>query len=83
MSKRKLPTARALIGGHGNQRDSLEQMANSLGLSDSVSFLGWLESRELVEAYKQSTVFGPSLCNRGRVRNGARGGGFDGKAGDL
>jgi glycosyltransferase involved in cell wall biosynthesis len=40
---RNVPTARLRIAGDGEARPELERLSNSLGLSEFVEFLGWVE----------------------------------------
>lgn len=42
-----LPESRLRIVGRGELRPSLERLANSLGVQDSVSFCGWREPQEI------------------------------------
>lgn len=41
--KDKIPSVKFLIGGDGEDRKQLEELAKGLGLSDTVFFLGWLD----------------------------------------
>ncbi|RJS97460.1 glycosyltransferase [Halococcus sp. IIIV-5B] len=53
------------IGGNGDQRDELEELAKAHGVTDSVEFLGWLSPEELTtemahcHAFMQPSVIGP------------------------
>ncbi len=49
-----LPDAKLLIAGSGNELDKLKELANSLGLANSVLFLG--EIKNTVELYCASNV---------------------------
>jgi glycosyltransferase involved in cell wall biosynthesis len=54
--RKALPDSHLLIAGDGSARQSLEQLADSLGLRARESFLGWLEDESLQMAYKASWV---------------------------
>jgi glycosyltransferase involved in cell wall biosynthesis len=55
-----------LIAGDGIARPALEKTMWSLGLSDHVSFLGWLQASQLRKAYKASWVLVlPSIWEEG------------------
>jgi glycosyltransferase involved in cell wall biosynthesis len=61
-----VPKARLLIAGEGRYRKVLEQMANSLGIGDKVSFLGWLDADELRRLYRKTSLFVmPSIWEEG------------------
>ena len=45
------------IAGDGPQMDALKSLADELGLSDRVSFLGWQSREELIRWYHRSNVF--------------------------
>ena len=51
------PEARLIIAGHGPQGDFLQKYAIELGIAQSVSFLGNLPRRDLVDLYKQASLF--------------------------
>jgi len=55
--KEKRPEARLLIGGGGGLIGKYEQLAEMLGISDSVEFLGYLPDEGLAELYSSSSVF--------------------------
>jgi glycosyltransferase involved in cell wall biosynthesis len=55
--KDKRPEARLMIGGGGQLIGKYEQLAEMLGLSDSVEFLGYIPDQELAELYSSSSVF--------------------------
>lgn len=61
--KEEIPDIKALIVGNGPERKNLENLSKSLGTSDNVEFLGFLESHDDVIAHmKVSKVFAfPSL----------------------
>ena len=50
VSKKK----RLIIVGDGPQRGNLSKLAGELGLSDRVSFTGWVDEEELLELYSNS-----------------------------
>jgi glycosyltransferase involved in cell wall biosynthesis len=45
------------IAGDGPQLDALKSLANELGLSDRVTFLGWQSRAELTQWYHRSNLF--------------------------
>jgi len=51
------PEARLIIAGHGPQGGFLQKYAIELGIAQSVSFLGNLPRRDLVDLYKQASLF--------------------------
>ncbi|AVH60475.1 MULTISPECIES: glycosyltransferase family 4 protein [Streptomyces] len=53
---RRIPRARLLVVGDGEQRLYLERMARALGLMPQVVFLGWQTGPELVHLYQQAEV---------------------------
>lgn len=58
------PNVRLSVGGGGELIPRYEQLARTLGVSDSVKFLGYLRDDELAELYSSSSVFVlPSLNN--------------------
>jgi glycosyltransferase involved in cell wall biosynthesis len=50
------PGARLIIAGDGPQRQFLERYAMSLGIAQFVTFMGFLQRRDLIDLYKQ-TIF--------------------------
>jgi glycosyltransferase involved in cell wall biosynthesis len=55
--------ARVEIVGGGDQRRNLEQLVESLGLSDRFIFTGYVTDEELRQAYSRATVFAmPSIA---------------------
>jgi glycosyltransferase involved in cell wall biosynthesis len=51
-----------IVGG-GDQRRNLEQLVDSLGLSDRFTFTGYVTDEELREAYSRATLFAmPSIA---------------------
>jgi 1,4-alpha-glucan branching enzyme len=59
---RRVPQARLIIAGDGDQRLYLERLARFLGLRQYVSFLGWQSPDELAALYRASAVISvPSL----------------------
>jgi glycosyltransferase involved in cell wall biosynthesis len=62
----EVPEALLLIAGEGRYRRVLEQTANSLGIGDKVSFLGWLKPEELRRLYRETSLFVmPSIWEEG------------------
>jgi glycosyltransferase involved in cell wall biosynthesis/thymidylate kinase len=53
----KVPTARLTVIGHGPLRASLEQLANELGISKQVEFLGQIPRPEVMALMGRSHVF--------------------------
>ena len=42
LAKKENPKLKLMIGGEGEEKDKLIELSKALGLSDSVSFLGWV-----------------------------------------
>ena len=55
--KKDVPDAMLVFAGNGTSREKLAQLAERLGVKDSVKFLGFVEKSKLVEAYSASEVF--------------------------
>ncbi|WP_262500267.1 glycosyltransferase [Phycicoccus endophyticus] len=51
------PHARVEIVGDGSERPRLEALAEDLGITERVRFLGLVPDEELVRAYRRCTVF--------------------------
>jgi phosphatidylinositol alpha-1,6-mannosyltransferase len=51
------PSARLVVAGDGTDRLSLENLARSLGLSDTVEFVGFVSDEQLGELFADATVF--------------------------
>jgi glycosyltransferase involved in cell wall biosynthesis len=52
------------ITGNGDQRKNLEHLANSLGLQDSVQFLGFVTNQQLDELYAECDIYvNPSIVD--------------------
>ena len=45
------PPTRLLVAGHGSQREDLEKLAATLGISDRLTFLGIVDDARLIELY--------------------------------
>ncbi len=61
MLRKKLPCVRAMLIGDGPERALFEAQARTLGLTDSVVFLGWLDPDELLAHLSAADIFvGPS-----------------------
>jgi len=65
----EVPEARFIIVGQGEQRSYLEGLAQNLGISDSVKFVGWVSHNELSKYLTSSDVYvstslsdGTSIC---------------------
>ena len=55
--KNRRSGARLLVGGGGELIAKYQQLAKTLGISDSVEFLGYLSDEELAELYSSGSVF--------------------------
>jgi glycosyltransferase involved in cell wall biosynthesis len=53
----EVPEAKFIIGGQGEQKIYLENMAQSLGISNSVSFVGWIPHDDLSRFLASSDVY--------------------------
>lgn len=53
----KVPEARFVIAGDGEQRAYLEKLARSQGVLESVRFVGWIPSSELPEYLNSADVY--------------------------
>ncbi len=54
---KKMPEALMVVVGDGTDRQNLVDLADELGISDSVMFLGKIMSPDLMEIYKVGTLF--------------------------
>ena len=62
------PGARLIIAGDGPQRQFLERYAESLGIAPFVTFVGFLQRRDLIDLYKQTLfVFASKTETQGLV----------------
>ncbi len=62
------PRARLIIAGDGPQRQFLESYAMSLGITSSVTFIGFLHRCDLIDLYKQALfVFASKTETQGLV----------------
>ena len=52
-----IPTLRVDLVGDGGERESLQNLANDLGIADRVRFLGHITDQELPGMYEQCSVF--------------------------
>ncbi|AFL87552.1 glycosyltransferase [Terriglobus roseus DSM 18391] len=52
-----LPSWRYVIGGRGAEREELQALTRDLGLTQSVSFIGFVPEEELVHLYQTADVF--------------------------
>lgn len=55
--KKNIPRAMLVFAGKGSSEQKLRALAGSLGVADSVKFLGFLDQATLNEAYNASEVF--------------------------
>jgi len=53
----QMPGVRFVIGGDGEQRDYLKNLAESLGISESIRFVGWIPHDELPQYLASSDVY--------------------------
>jgi glycosyltransferase involved in cell wall biosynthesis len=53
----EVPEVRFIIGGQGEQRNYLEKLAQHLGISDSIRFVGWILPEELPGYLASSDVY--------------------------
>lgn len=53
----KAPQARFIVAGDGEQRGYLEDLARSLGVSDSTRFIGWISHDELPNYLASSDIY--------------------------
>ncbi len=53
----QVPEARFVLAGDGEQRAYLESLANSLGILDSIKFVGWVPHNELPEYLASSDIY--------------------------
>lgn len=54
---REVPKAKFIIAGKGSEEANLEELAKSLGVSDSISFLGWISNDELPRYLASADVY--------------------------
>jgi len=54
---KQAPEVTFIIGGDGEQRDYLKNMANSLGVLDSIRFAGWIPHDELPKYLASSDIY--------------------------
>ena len=52
----RFPQARLIIAGDGRERPALDQQARSLGVQDSVDFLGWVPPHHVSELMNTASV---------------------------
>jgi glycosyltransferase involved in cell wall biosynthesis len=55
--RKRFDDAKLLIVGDGPQREDLQKMSSSLGLTENVEFLGYLPKQKLIELYGKATVY--------------------------
>jgi len=59
----RLPDVTALILGDGPERQSLEDLARELGMTDRVAFIGWTQQSDIPIYLHGADIFvGPSRC---------------------
>jgi glycosyltransferase involved in cell wall biosynthesis len=54
---KKNPSSVLFIGGNGPERAKLEKLAADLGIQNAVTFLGYVDDRELLDYYSSSDIF--------------------------
>ena len=54
---RKVPEAKFIIAGRGPQEEELKRLAKSLGVSESVRFVGWIPNDELPQYLAAADVY--------------------------
>lgn len=54
---KQAPQAKFIIGGDGIQRGYLQSLANSLGVADSIRFVGWMSHDELPQYLSSSDIY--------------------------
>ena len=60
-----IPDVRALIIGDGQDRNTLEELSNHLGLSQNVYFIGWVQPSEVHNYLMAADIFvGPSKTGK-------------------
>jgi len=53
----QVPETKFIIAGDGKQRNTLTNLANSLGVSDSIRFVGWVSHDELPKYLASSDIY--------------------------
>lgn len=53
----RFPNTKLIIAGEGNDEDNLKQLANELGLSESINFMGYVKHDDLPSLYGASDIF--------------------------
>jgi len=53
----QVPETKFIIAGDGEQRSTLTNLANSLGVSDSIRFVGWVSHDELPKYLASSDIY--------------------------
>lgn len=54
---REVPEAKFVIAGEGSQEKKLKQLAESLGVSDSVRFIAWIPNEELPQYLLSADIY--------------------------
>lgn len=54
---KEVPEARFIIGGYGNQREYLLGLADSLGITATIRFTGWIEHDELPKYLASTDIY--------------------------
>lgn len=64
----RVPGVQLVIGGEGPEEGKLKQQVEHLGLSESVQFVGFIESQDLSRYYHEAAVFVlPSIQTKGQT----------------
>lgn len=66
----KIPRLLTLFVGNGDQREELERLAETMGISDNVCFLGKRNQKFLAQLYSQAHVYLSPLTGRSLVEAG-------------
>lgn len=62
---RQFPQVKFLIGGDGDLRENLECLANTLGISNTVTFIGYIPHERIVEYLVLSDIYISTSCSDG------------------
>lgn len=57
LNKIVIERIRLTIVGDGSEKDNLKNLAQELGVSDIVSFAGWVNQKETLEFYRKADIF--------------------------
>lgn len=54
---KEISQAKFIIGGEGSEKEKLKNLAKSLGVSESIRFVGWISSDELPQYLRTADVY--------------------------